>query len=339
MSKKQVLIIVIALCLLAGIAACRKNMDAKENTEELGAYTNQPEWEDTVEPDSVSISRDDLIDKLNESGTLWEFAQSLFTDIILYKDAVGQYTYTPVDKRLPLSDYDWSKLERLLKNSKELEYRVDGKAVSIKGIDVSAYQEKIDWEKVAADGVRFAFIRLGYRGYNSGKITLDERFKENIEGALRNGIQVGIYFVSQAINTDEALEEAQFVVDSIAPYNVTWPVVLDIESTGGADPRTADVTAGERTDYTIAFCDKIAEAGYRPMLYSNIGWYLNELELERLTGYDKWFAQYFNHPFFPYAFQIWQYTSSGSVDGIKGNVDLNISMYDYGAGEYVPYRQ
>ena len=329
---------ILALLMTLSLCACEFDIRPGKEEENLGAYSHQFEWEDD-KPDSIVLTQEEILEYVNESSSLWEAAQRLVgNDIILYKDALGDFAYIPVNTDLPLSDYDWDSLERLLKSYKEIEYRVDNQAVSIKGIDVSAYQGDIDWKAVAGDGVKYAFIRLGYRGYSSGKLVLDECFEENISGALQNGIAVGVYFVTQALSGAEAEEEAQFVLDTIAPYKVTWPIVLDIEATGGSHPRTESLTAAERTDYTIVFCDTIKNAGYTPMLYSNIGWYINQLELDRLAAYDKWFAQYFNRPFFPYEFQVWQYTSSGRVKGIEGNVDLNISMYDYGTGEYVPYK-
>ncbi|MBR0139418.1 MAG: glycoside hydrolase family 25 protein [Firmicutes bacterium] len=295
-----------------------------EKTEDPETIEKTGEEEETL---NVPVS---LFKKYaQESASLWEFVQRFFPDVIVYKDALGQYCYEPINKDLPASDYDFDNLVNVKLDEKEFEYRVDGQTVSIKGIDVSRYQGDIDWAKVAADGVRFAFIRLGYRGYGSGKMVLDEKFEANIRGAIENGVEVGIYFVTQALNAEEGAEEAAFVLENIAPYRVTWPIVLDMEETSGSNPRTANMTAEERTDAAIGFCEAIKKAGHTPMLYTHIRWYVEELQLERLTDYDKWFAQYFNRPFFPYAFQIWQYTSSGKVDGIKGNVDLNISFVDY----------
>ena len=200
----------------------------------------------------------------------------------------------------------------------------------IHGIDISHHQGDIDWEKVAASGVKFVFIRLGYRGYESGLLVKDDRFEDNIRGALQNGIAVGVYFVTQAISVEEAVEEAQFVMENIRPYNVTWPIVLDIEDAASATARTAELSQQARTDHAIAFCETVKESGYTPMLYCNIRWFIEKLDITRITDYDKWFAQYFRKPFFPYAFQVWQYSSTGRIDGIEGNVDYNISFVDYG---------
>lgn len=286
-----------------------------------------PAEEETEVP--ITVTPDELDRYATESSTIWEFLQRFYTDTIIYKDIDGKYRYEPVNFDLPLSDYNWDHLIQLDKAHKELEYVEDGKTLSIKGIDVSRYQKIIDWKKVAADGVKYAILRVGYRGYDLGGLIKDELFDSNATGALQNGVAVGVYFVTQAITVEEAILEAEFVLENIRAYNVTWPVVLDIEEAASVTARTTNLTKQQRTDFAIAFCETIKEAGYTPMLYCNIRWFIQELELERLTEYDKWLAQYFNRPFFPYELQMWQYTSSGRVDGITGNVDLNLSFVDY----------
>jgi GH25 family lysozyme M1 (1,4-beta-N-acetylmuramidase) len=191
---------------------------------------------------------------------------------------------------------------------------------------VSRYQGEINWEKVAADDVEYAFVRLGIRGYTEGEILEDDTFVDNIEGALDNDIEVGVYFFTQATSVEEAEEEAQYVLDMIEPYDVTYPVVLDVEAVSNSKARTADLTAEERTEYAIAFCEKIRGAGYTPMIYGNLKSFMLMLDLEQLEDYDKWFACYTDDFYYPYAFKIWQYSDEGSVDGITGNVDLNISF-------------
>ncbi len=339
----------LALALCAGLAACAV-FQPKKGADDPGAATEitatqgsaKPAADGSDDPEAGpsaglpqpqiqtgrSITVEQVVEYANESRYLMEFAQRFFDDYIIYTDSSGRFTFAPVDNSMPLSDYDWDKLAGV-EGSKELAYIEDGAVTSIKGIDVSRYQETIDWEKVAADGVKFAFIRLGYRGYSTGKLVLDSQFENNIKGAVKAGVDVGVYFVTQAVSVEEAEEEAAFVVENIAPYRVTYPVVLDIEDAASDAARTNLLTAAERTDYTIAFCEAVKKKGYTPMLYCNIRWFMEKLELPRLTGYDKWFAQYFSRPFFPYEFQVWQYTSSGRVDGINGDVDLNLCFVDY----------
>ena len=295
----------------------------------------EPEPSATPEDDTeyVTVTLDEFKTYADTSTNMWEFIQRFFKDVIVYKTEAGKFAYEPIDRSLPQSDYDWSKLKEVGLESREVEYVENGETVSIKGIDVSRYQGDIDWEKVATCGVKFAFIRLGYRGYSTGNIVVDEKFEYNIKEALRNGIEVGVYFVTQATSVEEGIEEAEFVLDTIKPYKVSWPIVLDIEDAGSDNARTVLLTRDERTTYACAFCDRIKDAGKVPMVYTNIRWFIEKLDISRLAAYNKWFAQYFNRPFFPYEFQIWQYTSSGKIDGIEGSVDLNISFVDYSKGE------
>ncbi len=205
----------------------------------------------------------------------------------------------------------------------------DGETTSKKGIDVSRYQGEIDWSKVKDEGVEYALIRVGYRGYGeSGKLVTDDTFKQNIEGALANGIDVGVYFLSQAINEVEAIEEAEYVLDAIRGYDITYPVVIDIEEITTDTARTDDLTKEQWTKNCIAFCEKIEEAGYTPMIYGNLTTFFFLLDMEQLEDYDKWVAWYGTPIYFPYKFTIWQYTDKGTVDGIESDVDLNVGFYE-----------
>ena len=205
----------------------------------------------------------------------------------------------------------------------------DGIIASKKGIDVSKFQGNIDWSKVKEDGVEYAFIRVGYRGYgSSGKLVTDETFEDNIKGATSNGVDVGVYFFSQAINEEEAIEEANYVLEAIKGYDVTYPVVIDIEEVTDSDARTADMTQEQWTKNCIAFCETIKAAGYTPMIYGNLKTFFIMLNMTQLEAYDKWFAYYDTPVYFPYEFTIWQYTDEGKVDGISVDVDLNVGFYE-----------
>ncbi|MBR5981497.1 MAG: glycoside hydrolase family 25 protein [Firmicutes bacterium] len=320
MKKIIVLLICIALAFSAAGCANSQNNEGQD----------VPPTPDDPEEETVSFTVGQIQEFGRNDASAWELLQDLLPNLIVYRGAGGVFQYATIDRSLPQSDYDWTNLVEVNESPREVEYVVDGETVSIRGIDVSTYQGEIEWDKVAASGVKFVFIRLGYRGYESGLLVKDDRFEENIRGALNNGIAVGVYFVTQAVNVEEAVEEAQFVMDNIRPYNVTWPIVLDIEDAASTTARTADLTQQQRTDHAIAFCETIKEGGYTPMLYCNIRWFIEKLDITRIADYEKWFAQYFRKPFFPYTFQVWQYSSSGSIDGIKGNVDYNISFVDYG---------
>ncbi|MCC8156500.1 MAG: S-layer homology domain-containing protein [Oscillospiraceae bacterium] len=199
------------------------------------------------------------------------------------------------------------------------------------GIDVSYYQGGIDWEKVAADGIDFVIIRCGYRGYGKGSINTDPCFTANIEGALAAGLNVGVYFFSQAVTVEEALEEAAFTLSMIEGYDITFPVVFDWEQVTASGSRTASPDWDAVADCMIAFCDAVAEAGYTPMTYFNKTMAYLRLDMTRLQDYDGWLAWYHDTMDYVYDFQMWQYSSSGSVAGISGSVDMNICFVDYGA--------
>lgn len=196
------------------------------------------------------------------------------------------------------------------------------------GIDVSRYQFDIDWQQVADAGVEFAMIRIAYRGYETGAIAEDPYAKINLEGALNAGIEVGVYFYSQAINTEEAVEEAQYMLNFIKDYDITMPVVFDWELPYVEAPRTADVDARTLTDCALAFCQTIEEGGYTPMVYFNTHQARDDLYIAELTDYPFWLALYHPRMRFPYKIRMWQYTDSGKVPGISVNVDLNIWLED-----------
>jgi len=202
------------------------------------------------------------------------------------------------------------------------------KAGTMPGIDVSYYQGDIDWQQVKESGIEFAMIRLGYRGYGEeGKLVEDKMAFKNIEGALRAGLKVGIYFFSQAITVEEAVEEAEFVLKRIKVYDITMPVVYDWEYIS-EEARTAKMDRRTLTDCYKAFCEKIAEAGYTPMAYFNTYQSRQLMYLHELEDYPFWLALYSDRMTFPYRFEMWQYTDSGTVPGIEGNVDINLYFTD-----------
>ncbi|MCI8519602.1 MAG: hypothetical protein HFJ51_06070 [Clostridia bacterium] len=196
------------------------------------------------------------------------------------------------------------------------------------GIDVSAHQGVIDWSQVKASGVDFAMIRVGFRGQTQGSIFEDKYFKSNVTGAIKNGIKVGIYFYSTAISEEEALEEAAWVVNKIAPYNITYPVVYDFEDFGRY--RCVDVDGNKATKNALIFLNYVRSSGYEPMMYAN----KNDITKKMSRGSFSckfWLAHYTENTDYKGSFNMWQYTSNGSVPGIKGRVDMDIAYFNYGA--------
>ena len=279
----------------------------------------------------IYYSRETIKQKARDAVSLTELMAMIFDDKAVYYDG-DKYIYAPLSATLKRNDLE---LDRIITDKEtDLKGYSDSKGrVGIKGIDVSTWQGEIDWAAVKGDGVRFAFLRAGYRGYESGNLYEDDTIRDNLEGANENGIPVGVYFYSQAASTAEAVEEAEFVLDIISGYDVSWPIVFDMELENSDSSRTKNMPQSLRTDIAIAFCDRIAAAGYTPMIYGNMRMLLGDMDPERLGGYEKWLAQYFYRPRFPYEFGIWQYTSEGRVKGIDGYVDINIAFRDYGSGQ------
>ena len=195
------------------------------------------------------------------------------------------------------------------------------------GIDVSQHQGSIDWASVRASGVEFAIIRVGYRGQTAGGIYEDRNFKANMNGAISNGIKVGVYFYSTAVNETEALEEAAWVVKKIAPYSITYPVVYDFEDFNAH--RCANVGGEQATKNALAYLNYVRSSGYEPMMYAN----KNDIT-KRMSrgsfGCKFWLAHYVEQTDYTGNVNMWQYTCKGSVPGIAGHVDMNVAYFNYG---------
>ena len=191
------------------------------------------------------------------------------------------------------------------------------------GVDVSAHQEEIDWEKVKDSGVEFAILRAAYRGYTNGGLSMDPYFLQNLKNAKAAGLQVGAYLFSQAISEEEALEEAAFLLECLGGVSLDLPVYYDWEPIE-ADARTDDVSGAEVTVFAKAFCAAMEEAGYDAGVYFNESMGYMFLQLSELKDYEFWLAQYKSDPDFYYDFTMWQYSADGEVDGIDAPVDLNL---------------
>ena len=239
--------------------------------------------------------------------------------------AYGNKFY-PVHRNVDVCPYDTN----LLVLDGSIMYYNDPAYETAIGIDVSSHQGEIDWERVAASGVEFAMIRLGYRGYGSeGTLNLDPYFEQNLAGARAAGLKVGIYFFSQAITVEEAYEEAAFVLEHLDGEELDYPLAYDWEPISGVGARTDGLDSVTLTDCALTFCHMAELAGYTPMVYYNNPVGYGRYDLSRLTDYDVWFAQYASRPTMYYDYRIWQYTSSGTVPGIDTRVDMNIAFTPY----------
>ena len=195
----------------------------------------------------------------------------------------------------------------------------------VKGVDVSKYQGNIDWNKVKASGIEFAIIRVGYRGYGTGVLVEDSTFRQNIKGATAAGLKVGLYFYSQAINETEAVEEASMVISLCQGYNISYPIYFDTEKVAGDTGRADNISRAQRTANAVAFCETIRNSGYKAGVYSYASWFYNQLNMASLSPYSIWIAQYRDQLSFDYNYDIWQYSSTGTVPGIPKPTDMNVS--------------
>ena len=195
------------------------------------------------------------------------------------------------------------------------------------GIDVSTWNGQIDWSQVARSGVSYAIIRAGYRGSSTGALIRDSAFSRNASGATAAGIRVGIYIFSQATNEAEAVEEASMAVQLASGYHVSLPIFIDVEGSGGRGDR---VSVAQRTANIAAFCRTVENSGYKAGVYANKSWFTHNINVGALTGYHIWLAQYAAKPTYTASrYDIWQYSSSGRISGIKGNVDMNMFYRAY----------
>lgn len=246
----------------------------------------------------------------------------------LYLDVSGNKTANGTNVQVHAKNNSGAQLFRL------------NKVTERNGIDVSFYQNLINWSAVKRTKYSdFTMIRAGYRGYgSSGKLVTDTQFMNNVKGAKANGIPIGLYFFTQAVNTKEAVQEANYVLNLVKlaktyGVTITYPIAIDTETANGGAGRADRLDVRTRTAVCKAFCDTIRKAGYTPAIYASRDWFYNNLDMNQLKGYDIWVAHYTgsasNKTNYKYNYAMWQYTSAGKVNGIGGNVDLNICYKNY----------
>lgn len=245
---------------------------------------------------------------------------------ILIEYENGESEWVVINPYLTKNTYDYSGLvyQRPL-----MKYYENSQKISYMGVDVSKSQGFVDFNKVKKCGIEFAMICLGARGYSSGQLVIDENYTNNMKGAMDAGLYMGVYFCSQAITEEEAIEEAEFVILYLNEYKINYPVVLRLNAVKDEKTRTDKLTKAERTKLTLTFMKRIKEEGYIPMIYGSKQWLIKKLDLSLIVGYDIWLSEERDIPDYPYKFGMWQYSTKGIIDGIAGNANLNISFLDY----------
>ena len=327
---------VIAMQQLEEIEKAATREDEEENRENAPRLYTEDEVKKEVEA-KVNKEKQEMLDTMqammeNGDGTLSLLQYFYPDDVITSSD--GRYYFFPILDSLEKNNFILENFSYPVENEETgkyegvASYKKEDGTYARKGIDVSTFQGEIDWEKVKNDGIEYAIIRLGFRGYESGKIVLDSRFEENIEGSLAAGLDTGVYFFTESLTELEAIEEADFVIENLEGRKITMPVVIDVEESADTEnTRTRNLTPEQRTKNVIAFCNRIKDAGYDVMIYGNLKSFMLMMNIEELEAYDKWFA-YYRYPFhFPYKIKMWQYASWEKVDGIQGGTDVNLMFY------------
>ena len=243
---------------------------------------------------------------------------------IVYSD--GSEEWVKINPYMEKNTYDFT---NLVSNDGKMKYYSDGKKISYLGVDISRYQKDVDFEALKSDGIDFVMLRVGARGYKTGEIQIDEYFHENIKKATEAGLDIGVYFFSQAVTQEEAIEEAQLVLDNIKEYEILYPIAYDMEFIENDTARVETLTRDERTTVAAAFLNHINNAGYTPMLYGDTEWLVKRIDVAKFNASCIWLAEEADIPKYPYRYEMWQYTTQ--VRGINGFVDLNISFVDYSA--------
>lgn len=319
------------IVLVSAIAAscfcgCGKESGGMAVSGENNEILSETEETQEAEPTEKSEEPVDEMEENNEDVATDSEAplEEVHEDVILiFRDVFGVSYETVVNPDIPATPYNNARYSH---DGNKMSYE-DEEYTSRLGIDVSHHQGKIDWNAVKEAGFEFVFIRIGYRGYGkTGSINLDKEFDNNIRKAQEAGLDVGVYFFSQAINEEEAIEEADFVISHLQEYELQLPVVYDPESILDDEARTDDVTGEQFTANSVVFCERIAAEGLTPAIYSNMLWEAFELDLTQLPGIPVWYADYEDVPQTPYAYEYLQYSNEASVPGVSGICDVNIQL-------------
>ena len=290
---------------------------------ETAAVTTAAKTETTTEEDT---SEEETTEEESAEEETTIFHLGITDGVLKYEDVRGYFFRTEFHEDWPQNDYDQSAFtmvnDRMTYDSDRYTYRL--------GVDVYNEYGHIDWKKVKKDGYDFAIVRIGYRGYIYPDLILDGNWINNLHDAYLAGMDIGVYFFSQAINEEEAEEEAEFVIntlqaDGYASEYLKMGIAYDPEYIGSREARSTDLTGEQITKNAKAFCKKIEEAGYKPLIYSNMIWEDRNFNLADLADIDVWYADYTAYPQSPYHFTIWQY-GHGKAAGIKGDVDVNIQL-------------
>ncbi len=244
---------------------------------------------------------------------------------VTYKD--GTTEWLEISEKIPLYTYDFTNIKI---TNDQMEYFVDGEKCSWLGVDLSKKSGSVDFEALRANGIDFVMLRVGSRGYETGLLSLDESFEENITNARKAGLEVGVTFFSKALDVEEAVEEAEFVISNLLAYEVNYPIAFDMEYIANDKARIDILDKEEKTQIAETFLRTVEGEGYRGILYGNTSWILGELVPDKiLREFDVWVTDQAPVPDFPYQFRMWKYAVNQEIPGIENKASYVISFVDY----------
>jgi GH25 family lysozyme M1 (1,4-beta-N-acetylmuramidase) len=304
-----------------------------------GTVTNQSTGE-TISG-SASDNKEDKTEKENEKTSVYDVTEKEtvsskdkddeeedddYITSITVKHSDGTKEEVYLDDDIARSKYDYSNLKS---KSPLMTYTVEDQVVSKCGVVINANLGEVDFAKLKKAGVDFVMIKIGARGYSSGNIVMDANYEDNLAAAKKAGLDIGVYFSSQAVSKSEAREEADTVLDAIEKYSIKYPVAFMMQNVTDDMARIEALETSERTQIAKAFMDRIANSGYTPVLYGDLEWLLTYLDMSSLSDYDVWYAQDSSKPDYPYQFTMWQYSSNSTVSGIDSKASMILSFKDY----------
>ena len=303
-----VLVVVLLIGILIGINI-KGGGDHPDNAK-IVAISGDRSWRLTSSSDEGELIYDNY----------WKYVKASYIiigeipDCQLYKIAVGA----------PRNDYVRGNFYR------DGDYEVmayhdnEGQVTSKLVVDLSSFQEEIDFAALKKAGVYGVCLRTGFRGYGSGSLVEDDNFRTFYKDAKKAGLKIGVYFYTQATTEEEAVEEAEYVISLIKGKKIDLPVAYDTEGVYAEDARGDAIDVETRTDCAVAFCERIKQEGYEPMIYSNRNWFVQSLDMSRLYNYKLWIAHYADSTDFPYVYTGWQYTDSEVLPGSDTPIDASV---------------
>jgi GH25 family lysozyme M1 (1,4-beta-N-acetylmuramidase) len=294
-----------------------------------GSASDKTDDKSSSTDDKTSVydvtEKENVNEKSTEKTTEEETEEDKETSIQV-KHADGTKEEVMLDDNIARNSYDYA---NLTSKSPLMTYSENGTVVSKCGVDISSNQGDVDFTKLKNAGVNFVMIKIGARGYSSGNIVLDTNYEDNIKAAKKAGLNIGVYFCSQAVSKSEAREEADTVIDAIENYTITYPVAFVMENVTDDMARIEALDTSERTQIAKTFMDRVESAGYKSMLYGDLEWLMTYVDMSTLSDYDVWYAQDGSKPSYPYQFGMWQYNTNATVSGIDSKATMILSFRDY----------